>query len=205
MPFDPFAQQAGLAMSGEHTEAVGRGHPPTSTRFVKGQSGNPNGRPKGARKQGPYETVLGQMVTVREEGLTRQMTAAEAFVLHVTRKGLEGDSGAAHAAMAAIGEARQRRAPTPGQLASKIVYAVVTPGSVNRAMLTLRMAVKHDAYRPTARVKLRPWVVEAALARMGSRRLDIEQQQTVWQATQTPWKVQWPTWWTYREGRKVTP
>lgn len=192
-------------MSGEHTETVGRGNPPRSTRFVKGQSGNPKGRPKGARRQAPYETILGQMVTVREEGVTRQMTAAEAFVLHVTRKGLEGDSAAARAAMTAIGEARQRRAPTHAQLVSNIVYAIMTPGSVNRAMLTLRMAVKHDAYRPTARVKLRPWVVEAALARLGNRRLDIEQQKTVWQATQTPWKVQWPKWWAYREGAGPAP
>jgi hypothetical protein len=55
-----------------------------TSRFRKGQSGNPRGRPKGSRHKAPYETVLGQTVTVREDGIPRQMTAAEAFLLHVT-------------------------------------------------------------------------------------------------------------------------
>jgi hypothetical protein len=58
---------------------IGRGRPPMTSRFRKGQSGNPRGRHKA-----PYETVLGQTVTVREDGIPRQMTAAEAFLLHVT-------------------------------------------------------------------------------------------------------------------------
>jgi len=32
---------------------IGRGKPPVATRFAKGQSGNPNGRPKGARNKIP--------------------------------------------------------------------------------------------------------------------------------------------------------
>src|SRR5262245_12460284 len=32
---------------------IGRGKPPVATRFAKGQSGNPSGRPKGARNKTP--------------------------------------------------------------------------------------------------------------------------------------------------------
>ena len=90
-------------------DGIGYGKPPASTRFRKGRSGNPRGRPRGRRKAPPYEAVLGQMVTIREDGVERRVTAAEAFLLHVTKRGLEGDGAAARAAMAAIEEARAAR------------------------------------------------------------------------------------------------
>jgi hypothetical protein len=183
---------------------TGRGVPPIGTRFAKGRSGNPRGRPRGSRRQAPHEAVLGQKVTVREEGLVRQMTAAEAFLLHVTQRGLEGDSAAARAAMAAIAQARARRGSSDADSIPHIVIVPVAPGCVNQAMRGLRMAVKQDAFRPTARIVLEPWIVEAALDRLGARRLDTKQQRTVWKATRTPWKVRWPQWWSYREeGRSA--
>ena len=41
------------------------------------------------------------------------------------------------------------------------------PGSVTGALEPLRMARKLDRYRDTARMVLEPWIVEAALARLG--------------------------------------
>ena len=95
--------------AGDEEQRIGYGRPPASTRFRKGQSGNPRGRPRGRRNEPPYEAVLGQMVTIREDGVERRVTAAEAFLLHVTKRGLEGDGAAARAAMAAIEEARAAR------------------------------------------------------------------------------------------------
>ena len=56
---------------------------------------------------------------------------------------------------------------------------MVAPGNPNRALLPLRMAVKLDRYRPTARIELEPWLIEAALARLGNRRLTLAEQKTV--------------------------
>ena len=53
--------------------------PPRTTRYKKGQSGNLAGRPRGRRREAPYEAVLGRMVTIREGGVERRVTAAEAF------------------------------------------------------------------------------------------------------------------------------
>jgi Family of unknown function (DUF5681) len=39
--------------SGDHSTHVGYGHPPIKSRFKSGQSGNPRGRPKGARNKMP--------------------------------------------------------------------------------------------------------------------------------------------------------
>ena len=49
-------------------QSVGYGRPPSSTRFRKGQSGNPKGRPRNRSREIPYDAVLGQMVTIREDG-----------------------------------------------------------------------------------------------------------------------------------------
>jgi len=82
---------------------------PTSSQFKKGQSGNPKGRPKNRHREIPYEAVLGQMVTIREDGRERRITAAEAFLLQLTQRGLAGDSAAARASLEAIEAARASR------------------------------------------------------------------------------------------------
>lgn len=173
---------------------AGYGQPPTATRFKKGRSGNPKGRPRGRHKETPYEAVLGQMVTIREDGDTRQVTAAEAFLLQLARRGLEGDISAARYAMTVIAEGKSEQAVDSLQFL-KIIVNFVSPGSVNTALEPLRMAKKLDPYRNTARMALEPWIVEAAHARLGERRLTRKEQRTVLKATRTPRKVNWPDWW----------
>ena len=87
-------------------EIGGYRNPPLASRFRKGQSGNPRGRPRGRRRELPYEAVLGQKVIIRENGRERRVTAAEAFLLQLIKRGLDGDSAAARAAIAAIGDIR---------------------------------------------------------------------------------------------------
>src|SRR5258706_16343157 len=60
----------------------GYGRPPKATRFTKGQRSNPAGRPRGRRPEAPYEAVLGQMVTIREGGVSILFKARECVRHH---------------------------------------------------------------------------------------------------------------------------
>ena len=185
----------------EETEAaenvVGYGRPPTSSRFRKGQSGNPRGRPKNSRREIAYDHVLGQMVTIRDDRGERRVTAAEAFLLQLTKKGLQGDSAAARGSLAAIEEARSKR-HLDAPIIKGVVCKGVSPGSVGCSLDALALAVKLRKYTKNARYELKPWIVEAALARLGSNRLSVEEQRVVTEATHKPDRVKWPEWWDVR-------
>ena len=182
-------------------DEIGYGKPPRNTRFRKGRSGNPKGRPPGRKKTPPFEAVLGQMVTVREDGVERSVTAAEAFALYLTKQGLDGNNAAARQAADAIGDARAKRRKFSPQDRRKLVIEFVSPpsflsrGTVNTALVPLRMARKLDRNRNTDRMALEPWIVEVALDRLGDRRPTLLEQQRVLGATRTPKKVRWPDWW----------
>ena len=100
--------------------------------------------------------------------------------------------------MAAIEEARTARVDTDEDTTIIFRTVVLDRGSVGEALRALRMAVKHDRFRPTARIALEPWLVEKALERLGDRRLSREEQAEVWKGTRTPKKVKWPEWWEVR-------
>lgn len=77
--------------------------------------------------------VASTCADVREDGAVRRMTAAEACLFQLTRRGMEGDSAAARAAMLAIEDARVHQNAREEGRVTVIVRKIVSPGSVNPA------------------------------------------------------------------------
>src|SRR5215831_17367694 len=71
---------------------VGYGKPPRHTRFVKGQSGNPRGRPPGAKN---FTTLLNEalneLVIVAENGGRRKVSKRQAIVTQLVNRSATAD------------------------------------------------------------------------------------------------------------------
>jgi Family of unknown function (DUF5681) len=81
-----------MASDGEKTYSVGYGHPPQHTRFVKGQSANPKGRPRGSKNMTTLiDEALDERVTIKENGKTRRVTKRVAMAKQVVNKAAVGN------------------------------------------------------------------------------------------------------------------
>ena len=72
--------------------------PPKATQFKKGQSGNPQGRPKGVKNlTTDLKEELEEKILISESGQTLEVTKQRAMLKALLAKALKGDSRAATA------------------------------------------------------------------------------------------------------------
>ena len=92
---------------------VGYGNPPEHTRFKKGKSGNPRGRPKGALNIATVlERALRDKVVINENGVRKTVTKLEAAVKQLVNKAASGDLAAMRQLSALAGAAEIEAAAT---------------------------------------------------------------------------------------------
>ena len=86
-------------MSDNHDDdehEVGFRRPPRHTRFQKGRSGNPSGRPRGSRDlRGAMLDELRRSITAKENGRSVRVTKAQLLMKSLIAKAVGGDMKAA--------------------------------------------------------------------------------------------------------------
>ncbi|MBZ9873179.1 DUF5681 domain-containing protein [Mesorhizobium sp. BR1-1-9] len=95
---------------------VGYGKPPVNSRFEKGRSGNPNGRPKGKKN---VNTMLRDAffapIQIQQNGKTTAVTALEAIILKLRNNAIGGDyRSAVQALQLAARSVEQEESGQPG-------------------------------------------------------------------------------------------
>ncbi|MFT7229062.1 MAG: hypothetical protein ACI8PW_001652 [Methylophilaceae bacterium] len=71
---------------------IGYQKPPKANQFVKGQSGNPSGRPKGARNWATVmHAALEEKVTITENNSQRKVSKLEVATMQLVNKAAAGD------------------------------------------------------------------------------------------------------------------
>ena len=97
---------------------VGYGKPPRGAGFKKGQSGNPRGRPHGAKNLTTLlNDALDEPVTVTENGRRREITKREAVIKQLVNKSASPDARSLKILLDLMlnleARARSAAAPTP--------------------------------------------------------------------------------------------
>lgn len=152
------------------------GSPPGSTRFKKGQSGNPKGRPKGNAHSSRelYTSVFDSMFEKTREvtvnGVPREVTTEEALQLQRYQKATKGDRSTINKVFKVINEREQwiSQHEKP-KLRTIELLSEIPPHNADEAMLILEIATidqdRQSERNTTGHLLLETWAVQAALSR----------------------------------------
>ena len=182
---------------------VGPGRPPKSTRFRKGVSGNPAGRPRKERRADPasaFAVVIDKKLPVTQDGKSREVTVEEALWHKTYQNAIAGNRSAQREVLKMIKKreaylnARKPKNLFP-PVDCKIEYS--GPANADEAMQTLGIANRHPAsedlgeYRE--RLLLEPWAVRAALERRrGGSKLTEREIEEIQRCTRDAATLCWP-------------
>jgi hypothetical protein len=170
-----------------------------ATRFTKGRSGNPAGRPK---KQAPYisafEVIYDQSLTVTQGGAERELTVDEGLQLQTYQAALKGSRMAVRAILKMIAKREAWLAAKDPPTHTPVKVKSTHEGrTADQALLILGIATEEvppERFGPAREplLKLQPWVVQEALRRSKRRTISERDIQEIRRQTQDPEKVSWP-------------
>ncbi len=82
--------------SARSNSEIGYCRPPKQHQFKPGQSGNPKGRPKGAKNEATIiRSILEKKISIREAGRSRKVSVLEAMIWKFAEDALKGNTKSA--------------------------------------------------------------------------------------------------------------
>jgi hypothetical protein len=97
-----------------HDYQVGYKKPPMHTRFKKGTSGNPKGRPQGSKNPGTLlQRALEELVIITEQGQRKRITKLEAMFKQLANKAASGDHRSMQLLLASLHLLEEHSGATP--------------------------------------------------------------------------------------------
>ncbi len=180
-----------------------RNQPPVSTRFRKGQSGNPSGRPRKQPVARPsaFNIVTDLILTITQGGKQREVTVEEALAHNTYRDAIAGNPPARRAVLKMILK-REKALAAKAPPAKPVEVLKEGPDPVNADEVLLILGICRRDSRPkpprTAwtfdreHLLLEPWAVEAALARRRLRKLNKRELDEARRCTHAADTVRWP-------------
>lgn len=163
------------------------------TRFQKGQSGNPKGRPPKPRRPNisAFEIVLDKRLTATVGGKERELTVEEVLQQQTLKDALAGKRMAIRKVLKMIAKREaalaKKNPPPPRTIPFEIHHCA---DNANEAMRILGIA-NPDATHPN-RWKVNTWATQAALGRPGRRKFNKRDVENIKFFTDHPDTLRWP-------------
>jgi len=105
-----------MSPDNERDYEVGYGKPPRHTRFKKGQSGNPRGRPNGSNNLSTLlSEALNEPVIVAEDGGRRTISKRRAIITQLVNRSAKGDLRALKILLDILQEIERRAEPASSE------------------------------------------------------------------------------------------
>lgn len=180
---------------------VGPGHPPVASRFRKGQSGNPDGRPKAdrANASSAFDIIIDRTLTVTQGGTSREVTVEEALQHQTYRDAIAGNRPARREILKMIAKREQAIAARKANPKTKInvLHEMADPGNADAAMLALGIASRNPERQGAGtngeQLLLEPWAVQLALSRRrGGGKLTEKDIDEIRRCTRAAGTLRWP-------------
>jgi hypothetical protein len=178
---------------------VGPRRPPAANRFRKGVSGNPKGRPRGARAEASsaFDIVIDRTLTVVQNGAPREVTIEEALQHKTYQDAIAGNRAARREVLKMIAKREKWLAQrAPRRRPTEWLIEPVDPENANEALLMLGVIERDtrwsDPKDPYKRYRLQPWAAQAALSRRGRRALSKEDIAAIERCTPDAETLRWP-------------
>jgi hypothetical protein len=169
---------------------VGPGRPPAASRFRKGRSGNPKGRPRS--RPGPsasaFDIVIDRRLTVTQNGIARELTVEEALQHKTYQDAIAGNRAARREVLKMIEKRERWLAAKAPKHRSELLIEPKDPDNANEALILLGIAEPDSRWS----LRLQPWAVQAALSRRGRPRLSAEDIAEIKRCTRDAETLRWP-------------